>query len=214
MKYYLYGLQRSGTNVIQSFLETNFNISMNNNNNKQSPSDRQSPSHKHFRIYDDKTIIPKTTKMNQYTNEYTINSVEELDELLEDSNGTNRYIIVYKNIFSWLPSIEKWAKNCKWETNSKMEFVNDYLNFMKKWYSIRNNRVIFIKYEDFLTISNENNALRNKLSVFFNHNLTSIEPPSNKVRWSDKFTNVQKSYYLNHEYMSLYSKEDLDKIIH
>jgi hypothetical protein len=30
MKYYLYGLQRSGTNVIQSFLETNFNISMNN----------------------------------------------------------------------------------------------------------------------------------------------------------------------------------------
>lgn len=31
MTYFLYGLQRSGTNVIQTFLETNFNISFMNN---------------------------------------------------------------------------------------------------------------------------------------------------------------------------------------
>jgi len=57
MSYYIYGLQRSGTNLIQKFLETNFNISLMNNFG-----DRQSPAHTHFRIYDDKGIIPQTDK--------------------------------------------------------------------------------------------------------------------------------------------------------
>ena len=105
MNYYLYGLQRSGTNLLQSFLETNFNISFMNNQ------DRQSVYHKHFRIYDNKNIIPQTDKKNQYKNEYIIHSLKELDKQLGDFNHTNKYIIVYKNIFSWLPSIEIWAKN-------------------------------------------------------------------------------------------------------
>jgi hypothetical protein len=126
---------------------------------------RQSPYHKHFRI-DNKNIIPQTDVKNQYYNKYLINSLEELDKQLGDFTHTNKYIIIYKNIFSWLPSIERWAKHNKWKTNSKIEFVEDYLNFIKKWYSIRNNRVIFIRYEDFLNIS-KNNSLVNKLSEFF-----------------------------------------------
>jgi len=208
MRYYIYGLQRSGTNLIQKFLETNFNISFMNNE------DRQSPYHKHFRIYDDKDIIPQTDQNNQYKNQYIINSLKELDKLLGDLNHTNRYIIVYKNIFSWLPSIEKWAKKCKWKTNSKMEFVEDYLNFIKKWCSIKNDRVFFINYEDFLNISDDNNSLINKLSVFLNKKkkkkkvIYSFE----KVGHSKKFTISRKKYYINHEYMSLYSKEELEKI--
>lgn len=203
MSYYIYGLQRSGTNVMQKFLETNFNISFMNNG------DRQSPCHKHFRIYDDKDIIPQTDKTNQYNNQYIINSLEELDILLKDFNHTNRYIIVYKNIFSWLPSIEKWAKGCKWKTNSKMEFVEDYLNFIKKWYSIKNDRVFFIKYEDFLNISD---SLVNKLSLFLNKKQKQIIYSFDKVDCSRKFTTSQKKYYIDHEYMSLYSKEELEKI--
>ena len=203
MSYYIYGLQRSGTNVMQKFLETNFNISFMNNG------DRQSPCHKHFRIYDDKDIIPQTDKTNQYNNQYIINSLEELDILLKDFNHTNRYIIVYKNIFSWLPSIEKWAKGCKWKTNSKMEFVEDYLNFIKKWYSIKNDRVFFIKYEDFLNISD---SLVNKLSLFLNKKKKQIIYSFDKVDCSRKFTTSQKKYYIDHEYMSLYSKEELEKI--
>ena len=101
MSYYLYGLQRSGTNLIKTFLETNFDIYLMNK-----PRNRQSPQHKHFRIYDDKDIIPKTNKNNQYKNQYIINSLKELDKLLGDLNHTNRYIIMYKDIFSWLPSIK------------------------------------------------------------------------------------------------------------
>ena len=206
MRYYLYGLQRSGTNVIQTFLETNFNISFMNKG------DRQSPYHKHFRIYDDKDIIPQTDNKNQYKNQYIIQSLKELDKLLGDLNQTNKYIIVYKNIFSWLPSIEKWAKGCKWKTNSKMEFVEDYLNFIKKWYSLRNDRVFFIKYEDFLNISDDNNSLVNKLSVFLNKKPKKNIYSFDKVNCSKQFTTSRKRYYINHEYMSLYPKEELDKI--
>ena len=206
MRYYLYGLQRSGTNVIQTFLETNFNISFMNKG------DRQSPYNKHFRIYDDKDIIPQTDNKNQYKNQYIIQSLKELDKLLGDLNQTNKYIIVYKNIFSWLPSIEKWAKGCKWKTNSKMEFVEDYLNFIKKWYSLRNDRVFFIKYEDFLNISDDNNSLVNKLSVFLNKKPKKNIYSFDKVNCSKQFTTSRKRYYINHEYMSLYPKEELDKI--
>lgn len=206
MSYYLYGLQRSGTNVVQKFIETNFDISFMNT------SDRQSAYHKHFRIYDDKEIIPQTDEENQYKNQYSVNSLKELDNLLGDLNNTNRYIIVYKNIFSWLPSIEKWAKGCKWKTNSKMDFVEDYLNFIKKWYSIKNDRVFFIKYEDFLNVSDDNNLLLNKLSTFLDKKQIKNTYSFENVNCSKKFTICQKNYYINHEYMNLYSKEELDNI--
>ena len=206
MSYYLYGLQRSGTNFTQKYLETNFNISFKNKG------DRQSPYHKHFRIYDNKDIIPQTDQKNQYKNQYIIHSLKELDKLLGDLNHTNKYIIVYKSIFSWLPSIEKWAKGCKWKNNSKMEFVEDYLNFIKKWYSIKNERVFFINYEDFLNMSDNENSLANKLSVFLNKKQKKAIYSFEKVNCSKKFNTSQKKYYINHEYMSLYSKEELEKI--
>ena len=206
MKYYLYGLQRSGTNVIEVFLKEKFSISFEVN---QGPGDfRKKPSCKHFRLYDNKDLIP----VKQYENNFIVNCLEDLDRILGDYTQTNRYVIVYKNIFSWLPSIEKWAKKCKWKTNSKMEFVDDYLNFIKKWYSIKNDRVFFIRYEDFLNISDDNNSLVNKLSVFFNKKQKKIVHSFEKVNCSEKFTTSKKNYYINHEYMSLYSKEELDKI--
>jgi agmatine/peptidylarginine deiminase len=78
MNYYLYGLQRSGTNVLTLFLNKNFNISIKNKNDDR----RQSASHKHFRIYDEKNVIPETNEINQFINNYIINSIEDLDKVL------------------------------------------------------------------------------------------------------------------------------------
>ena len=93
-----------------------------------------------------------------------------------------------------------------------MEFVEDYLNFIKKWYSIKNDRVFFINYEDFLNMSNDNNSLVNKLSVFLNKKPKKIIYSFDKVNMSNTFTTDKKNYYINHEYMSLYSKEELETI--
>jgi hypothetical protein len=83
-----------------------------------------------------------------------------------------------------------------------MEFIDDYLNFIKKWYSIRNNRVLFINYEDFLNIS-DNSLLTNKLSEFFH------KKPKKLIY---NFTISKREYYINKKYMSLYSKKELDII--
>jgi hypothetical protein len=209
MSYYLYGLQRSGTNIIQKFLETNYNISFSNNNK-----DRKSISHKHFRIYDNKNFIPQTNEIGQYHNNYYINSLHELDNYLLDFEHKNKYVIIYKDIFTWLPSIEQWSKKCKWKSSYKMDFVDDYLNFIKKWYSIKTNRVIFISYEKYLNIKNEK-LLLNKLSSFFNINdddNTDIQYYFDKVDHSSLFCLDRLNYYVNKEYMFLYTNEEIEKI--
>lgn len=83
-----------------------------------------------------------------------------------------------------------------------MEFIDDYLNFIKKWYSIRNNRVLFINYEDFLNIS-DNSLLTNKLSEIFH---------KKPKKFIYNFTISKREYYINKKYMSLYSKKELDII--
>ena len=96
---YLYGLQRSGTNVISDFLKVNYGITFKNGGN------RNSPSHKHFRIYNNKNYIPQTNEIGQYSNNYIVNNLDDMDKLLGDEMHTNKYIIIYKDIYSWLPSI-------------------------------------------------------------------------------------------------------------
>jgi hypothetical protein len=208
-KYYLYGLQRSGTNVIQSFLLDNYNIEFSNN------CDKSCCAHKHFRIYDNKNFIPITNVPNQYHNEYYINNLRDLDELLGDDNHTNKYIIVYKDIFSWLPSICKWARSNKWVYTEKKDFINDYLYFLKKWYKIRNNRVLFISYEEYLNFYlNKNQSFVTKLNKFFkvhkDHN--DIQKFYDKVTCSPSFDKTKLLYYIDKEYMKKYTEHEIHKI--
>ena len=100
---YLYGLQRSGTNVLTEFLEKNYGIKI-----EKKYKDRCDPRHKHFRIYDNKNLAP-----DGFNNTHIVNSINELDMLLGDTKNTNKYIVIYKSIYSWLPSIKKWAAICK-----------------------------------------------------------------------------------------------------
>ena len=218
MGYYLYGLQRSGTTVIHEFLKKNYEITFDNikvgqlvpgSNNKKIKTN--SPFHKHFRLYDNKKIIPQTKIDKCYYNEYIINSLEDLDNLLGDHNHVNKYVVIYKDIFSWLPSIEKWAKRVNWKTVSKMDFIDDYLNYIIKWYSIKNNRVIFISYHEFLNISCES-LLANKLSDFFKKKPNKLITCFKKVDCSYRFTIDNNHYYINQEYMNSYSSTELDFI--
>lgn len=206
MSIYLYGLQRSGTNVINTFLVNNFNINFSNDENN-----RQSIKHKHFRIYNNKNYIPKTDKPKQYYNNIIINKLENLDVKLD--NKKNKYIIVYKDIYSWLPSIEKWAKMCKWKSNTKLDFVNDYCEYISKWNELKNERVLFIKYEEYLDcLVNKNNNLINKIEIFLKvKRPNKIVFPKN-VNCSKTFTLNRFNYYKNKEYIKEYTKNEL-KII-
>ena len=211
MSYYLYGLQRSGTNVLQAFLEYNFDIKFNNSQN------RQLCSHKHFRVYDNKNIIPHTDVINQYYNNIIINSIEELDEKLGDTNNSNKYIIIYKNIFSWLPSIKKWADNCNWITNKNIKLIDDYLNYINKWHTIKNDRVLFINYEEYIKyiISNSNteSLFLKRINTFLNKDIYNLKYKAfKKVNCSSVFNQEKLNYYVNEEYLKYFTKKEIKKI--
>jgi len=201
--FYIYGLQRSGTNIIYNFMINNFDINIINHDEP----DRKSPRQKHFRIYDNKNIIPETDIEKQYHNDIIINSIDDLDSLL---GGKNKYIVVWKNIFSWLPSIHKWAKKCNWKQNNKLSFVDDYKNYMNKWISISNERVLFLDYEDFLRFSPE---FILKIELFFQKPFLKKIENIEHVGCSDVFTLSIKKYYLLHKYLDDYNQNEFKQIL-
>lgn len=203
-KIYLYGLQRSGTNAVADFLKINYNITLSNFGG------RNSAGNKHCRIYDDKKFIPSP---EQFYNSFVINSLEDLDKLLDDNENTNKYIVIFKDIFSWLPSISQWAKSCKWKSNDKMDFVEDYLNFIDKWEKIKNDRVLFINYNEYLDlINNTNDNIIKKIEYFLDTKNEKELIIPNKVPQSKEFTIDKMNYYNNKEYMNFYTENEIDLI--
>jgi len=198
---YIYGLQRSGTNVINDFLEINYGVKVVKNYK-----DRLNPAHKHFRIYDNKQLAPV-----DFVNNHTINSIEELDTLLNDKTHTNKYIVIFKNVYSWLPSIKKWATRCKWPNTSTKFFLDDYFAFTDKWNSLIHERVLFIAYDDYLNLTlGENNELISNIEIFLN--VTKKKPNlifPKEVSLSEKFSPKHLNYYKNKEYMNLFSDEEI-----
>lgn len=200
-KIYLYGLQRSGTNTLETFININYNIKF--DNEKQ---DRKSAGHKHFRIYNNKNTMP-----NDYKNDIYINSLEDLDNEL--GGNMNKYIVIYKDIFSWLLSIEKWAKLCNWEKKNKMDYIEDYINFINKWRSFKNNRILFINYNDYLQfIIKGNKNITKNLEKFLNIEQKKIYKIPNKVDQSTKFTKKKLMYYINKNYIKEYTPDEIELI--
>ena len=70
VKYYIYGLQRSGTNIITTFINDNFDIDIVNNNHQE----RKDPHHKHFRIYDEKSFPVLLSQRPKKTARHVLNS--------------------------------------------------------------------------------------------------------------------------------------------
>ena len=83
MKLLLYGLQRSGTKYLEVLLKHQFHVQFMNNNK-----DRTSPLQKHFRLYDDKGLVPEP----KYQNEIRVANFEELEDLI--NINSNHFIIV------------------------------------------------------------------------------------------------------------------------
>ena len=207
MSIYLYGLQRSGTNIIHDFLHDNFGLKVHNSQ------DRKSPGHKHFRIYDDKTVIPETDVPQQYSNAIIVKDLNDLDSALNDQSHTNKYIVVYKDIFSWLPSIESWAKTCKWKTANKMDFIDDYVLFIEKWKSIANERVLFLSYDEFLSMkTTDDSSFIEKCETFLEKKLINSIVLRDKTSCSSTFTKSKSDYYTNKEYMQKYTPEQIETI--
>ena len=98
-KIILYGLQRSGTNYLETLIQKNFQVTFENEIHS-----RISKKHKHFRFYSSKlnSYCPSEVNMNSYFHaEETI----DFNFLRED---VDHCFFIYKEPVHWLTSFENF----------------------------------------------------------------------------------------------------------
>lgn len=198
-----YGLQRSGTNYFETLLKRKYRVRFLNSNK-----DRSSPLQKHFRLYDDKDIIPEP----QYRNEFKIPDFENYERLLEVV--PDYYLVISKDPYSWLLSYNNWAEKCNWP-DVPHNYIIEYNLFYSKWleFSQQTERIIFCRYIDLLKDADEElNRLQSKMDLREKFLYSLIKSPLNEVAQSNRFSSDRRKYYLSEKYLEDYNKSDLHEI--
>ena len=202
----LYGMQRTGSNYTQQLLKQNF-INVGQHNDAYS---RCLPTHKHFRLYDEKWIIPEA----KYFNHFTYANFNEFKNHTEQILGReiNLFVVTIKNPYSWYISYQKHAKRNRYIYYRK--YVNshciiDYNLYYKKWYEFSleaPDQVLIVRYEDLI---NEFEATLDKIKETFN--LVKAEKQyrnPEKVPMSSRFSDARRKYYESKKYLEEISRQD------
>ena len=187
LKLLYYGLQRSGTNYLLSILNQRYKIQILN-----CDEDRALPSHKHFRLYDDKSIVPEP----KFKNELVYSNFLDFENNLKTIPDC--YIILSKDPYSWLVSYEKWARKCNWP-EVRHHYLLEYNLFYGKWleFAGQTDKIIFVRYVDLLKeLSNELIRIEALSGIkrlpFFIFRKQKIS----KVPLSSEFTEARRNYYI------------------
>jgi hypothetical protein len=190
-----YGLQRSGTNFLEVILRRNFHVHFLNSNK-----DRSSPLQKHFRLYDEKNIVPEP----QYRNELVVRSFEHFESLF--SVRADFYLVISKDPYSWFLSYNHWAQKCHWPDVSH-HYIEEYNAFYGKLLelSAQTDKFIFLRYFDLIKdAAGVLDRLEQRMSLrktFFSR--IALSRPE-KVSQSSRFTEEKRKYYLEEKYLSQY----------
>jgi len=199
----IYGLQRSGTNFLESILRKNYRVRILNDKKN-----RSSHLHKHFRIYDSKEIIPEP----KYYNKIFVNSFEQFESLF--SVVPDFYLIISKDPYSWFLSYKKWSIKCNWpkvDHHYILEY-NYFYNVFRK-FSSQTNKLIFIRYIDLIKRPKEKmREIEKRINLYKNifGNIL-IRIPGN-VPLSNTFSVEQRNYYLFEKYLMDINPEEIKKI--
>jgi hypothetical protein len=203
-----YGLQRSGTNYLHELLTNNFKVSILN-----SDDDRAKPVQKHFRLYDDKNLVPEP----RYQNHIIISSFQQFLDELNINEKIDGIIVISKDPYSWYLSYCKWAKICSWEKVDH-HYIEEYNLFYAKWMALSKETdcIQFIRYIDLLTDKNNILAqLKSKFQLESNWSLKSIKSKILNTKFvpqSDEFTKSKNNYYVNQEYLQKFRTDEIHTI--
>ncbi len=199
-----FGLNRSGTNYLKELLLRHFDLEFLNREEE-----RDHPLHKHFRIYDDKTLIGRPNFSN--TVRYGTFADFEADNF--PGNKPDLYVIISKDPYSWHLSYKSWGEKNNWEP-SPHPFVYEYNKFYKKWleFSEETNRIVFVKYTDLLKDSER--ILRSLAERFGLDQVKPIEADKRikKVPMSHRFSQKRLRYYLENQYLDEFTSAELQEI--
>lgn len=208
----LYGMQRTGSNYVQQVLLQNFKDIRFYNNDFA----RCLPTHKHFRLYDEKYIIPDV----RFYNSFTYESFKDFKKHAEELAGREikLFVVCIKDPYSWYVSYKKHAKKNKYvfiRNSVNSHYIIDYNLFYRKWFEFSKeapDEVLLIKYEDFLEdleASLQKVGEKIKLERFAE---TVVNP--GKVPMSRNFTSDRAAYYKNNKYLNLITDREKAVIPH
>ena len=201
---YVRGIQRSGTNYLETILLKK-KVSVLNSGFKK----RNKIEHKHFRIQDEKDSIVMS---KEYFNEIIINRSSDLNE----GKKKIKNLLIYKDPINWLNSINKWAMKCNWIDRNKtvfhkkyiMSYLNEWDYYHSKWFelSLKDKKILMIQWEDFLI--NQSKVLK-KLNHFFNKEVFFLKEDllAKNVNLSD----ASKNFKVNFQNINL-SNNQIQKI--
>ncbi|MDX1415750.1 MAG: hypothetical protein R3293_16250 [Candidatus Promineifilaceae bacterium] len=202
-KLLLYGLQRSGTNYLETLLKRRFQVHILNESQE-----RSHPAHKHFRLYDKKAIIPEP----RYYNELHSENFAVFEQNLPQA--ADAYLIISKNPYSWLISYYRWAQKCAWPAAGH-HYIEEYNLFYGRWlrFSRQTKKIQFVRYIDLLRYQD---ALllhwQNTLGMQ-NRFLGGIWTRMiRRVDQSQAFTAEQRDYYIKERYLAKYTSKELQDV--
>ena len=198
-----YGIQRSGTNFLETLLKKNYLVHFLNSNK-----DRSSPLHKHCRLYKYKKIIPEP----KYHNDISVGTFEQFESLFEVV--PDYYLIISKDPYSWYLSYMRWAKKYNW-SNVSHHYIEEYNLFYETFIELssQTDKFIFIRYVDLLKDTNTvMNILEEKIKLKKRLTARLALKIPNKVAQSDAFKDEKTTYYLNEQYLNEYSTEDIQTL--
>ncbi|MCK5066051.1 MAG: hypothetical protein KAR16_01370 [Bacteroidales bacterium] len=208
----LYGMQRTGSNFTQQVLLQNFqNIRFCYNHHF-----RCLPTHKHFRLYDEKSLIPDVRYLNSFTYKGFRDFKKHVEQIAGREIGV--FIVTIKDPYCWYVSYKKHAKKNKYiylKKSLNSHYIFDYNLFYRKWFDFSleaPGEVIMVKYEDLI---GDLNLSLNRIGDKFNLERSSeviIQPE--KVLMSKKFTAVRAAFYKEKNYLDLISDQEKSVIQH
>lgn len=209
---FLYGIQRSGTNYAQQILLRNFQ-GIHFLNQQYS---RCLPTHKHFRLYDEKSIIPDS----RFLNAFTYKDFADFKKHVGTMTGTeiSIFIVCMKDPYSWYLSYKKHAKKNKFtyvRRSLNTQYLIDYNLFYRKWYDFSveaPDEVLLLKYEDLIEDPDETlQRIGDKFKLEKSSNVL-VNPE--KVPMNRAFTEARSSYYKEKKYLDLISAQEKGIIQH
>lgn len=199
-----YGLQRSGTNLLQYLIEANFNIRILNEAN-----DRTSVLHKHFRVYDAKFKVPSY----DYVNNTFIRNFSEFERSL--ATDTDLIFIISKDPYSWLLSYRRWGMQWGWATPAH-HYLEEYNLFYRRWldFTEETDKIKFVRYYDLLTNPRGwifELARSDRLPRRFTSRVRPILRHPKKVACSRRFGRRDIEYYLKCEYFKNFTNSEIER---
>jgi len=206
----LFGMQRSGSNYTEQVLLQNFqNIRFYNNNFA-----RCLPVHKHFRLFDEKAVIPDVRFYNSFIYKNFKDFKEHVELIL--GRSVRLFIVTMKDPYSWYVSYKKHAKKNKFtyiKNSLNSQYIIDYNLFYRKWldFSLEApEEVLMVKYEDLIE-DLEASLLRMGETLKLDRYSEPIVNPS-KVTMNKRFTANRANYYKDKLYLDLISERELSVI--